>query len=118
MKRAIFLLFSASFLGACSPSLDQAPPDIILSIPTTYEDPKVIEIAVSATDDVGVTLLSLSRADDGKTFKTLKSVTTAPFAFDYTDTVTQSGTYTYRAIAEDASGKVRTTDQAVVVKLP
>lgn len=109
----------AGLLAGCAQTPQDADaPQVSLYIPTTYSDPQVLDVQVRASDDVGVTRLSLSRSDGQGPFAVLKSVQSAPFSFTYSDRINASGTYTYRAQAEDASGRVRTLEQAVEVTLP
>ncbi len=124
MKRLFSLLILPVLLMACGedPAQDNEPPKITLKISQSGPKdphPEQLTLDVAATDDVEVRLLKLERSDDArKTYTLLKTVNTAPFAFQYVDTLKTSGTYIYRVTAEDASGKMRETEQAEVLTLP
>lgn len=126
LMRKEFLLASAALLfTACNTTTIVGAPKLTIDIPEEYIEPSLVDIKIEASDETGLTSITIQRddKDDGvDNFVTLKVITFSPtqkeYKATYTDTIPSSGNYTYKVIAEDTSGNIRTNTQMVKANVP
>lgn len=117
MRMKMLLAATALLLTACGPdtgSVDQAP-SLTIKVPEEYVDPSVVDVSIVASDQTGLSKITIQRddSDDGvDNFTTLKTIVFNPpqtsYNSVYSDTIPGNGKYFYRVIAENKAGSTRT----------
>lgn len=98
-------------LLSCAPVADSQPPTVSLDIAarTGTAQPLVdVTVTVQGEQVKDVTLQRDDSDNNVNNYVNLKTVTKAPFAFTYTDTLPGPGTYLYRVVTHSSTYEVMT----------